>query len=1081
MKHNKVVFGILFFFLALSLNTGYSWGVNVNITDALNLTASYLGFSSNYELGFLSDAGDYNNDGYNDFMIASPYANADAGQVYIYYGSSNPATTWGMNYSGNPNITWGAVNTDNLFGYSLDGGFDFNNDGYDDIIVGAPIRDQTHTDAGMVYLLLGDSGLAGGRQVSSAFVNASWIGDGMGDEVGRAVAGIGDFNNDGYDDVAFVAPEEDTGGANAGMLYIVYGRQDVSTIGADCDLGNSSCYNVTITGETAGDYLGTTITSDYMSLHNIGDYNNDSYDDFAIGTGRNDEGTANNAGQIYLLLGRDNITTGTDVGSVANASWWGEAGNDYAGIISKGGDVNNDGYDDFLIGVPDRNNGEIYLILGNSNYTMDIDLSTISNSFVGESSGDSAGFSVSIARGNNDSFYDMIFGAPYNDFGGADSGKIYLMLGNGITWGTDFPLSSSDASGFGENISDNLGYYYGLAFVEDINNDSFADAILSAPFNDNSGLTDNGEVYLILGRGELGESYCNGRYKVGKEWHVQTVYTCENEVIPLSDNLTIQTGGSLTFINITLSVNNTFDGENGINITSGGRFYISDNSEITATNTSAGYLIEAFTGSQLEINNSRIEYAGWNGGNAGLEIASTYANITNSNFTNNYNGLNVDSGADYLYFYNNIIADSDNIGLQLRSDYATVELNSIYNYTDDGIELSGVTQSIFNSNNIYNGYISIGISGSASNNITDNDLWNNTYSGMILIAGSNSNNISYNRVYNNVYGMGIASSSNIIEYNNVSDNSIYGILFNISASDNSVSFNNIYNSIYGLYNSNSSNTSLFANDIYNNTVAGVYTDNPVDITLMDIHDNAIGLQVNGTDIGLNYLYNFTISNSTNYEIDLINSSTIVLNVTFNKTNTNIDALSDLNVTWYFYAQVLDDFTFLPINNTNILVYDFQNYPVGNPVYNISTNASGYTQTMILVEFVENSTIKLNYTPHTLITSKALYSTDTSNADMDTNKNITILLDLETQTQFIPTPEEEIAKVKLDLTPDNPAYKKYDPYAFNIGDSVDGGGLSYLDILMILIPALIISIGSAYLVNRRTLNKINGNGRLNEKH
>jgi len=124
--------------------------------------------------------------------------------------------------------------------------------------------------------------------------------------------------------------------------------------------------------------------------------------------------------------------------SNADASFWGEDGGDQSGrSVASAGDVDGDGYDDFLIGAlydEDGGNyaGQTYLILGRAaaDWGMDFDLSNADASFWGEDSFDHSGDSVASAGDvNGDGRDDFLIGAWGNCDGGGNAGQTYLLLG----------------------------------------------------------------------------------------------------------------------------------------------------------------------------------------------------------------------------------------------------------------------------------------------------------------------------------------------------------------------------------------------------------------------------------------------------------------------------------------------------------------------------------------------------------------------------------------------------------------------------------------------------------------------------
>ena len=318
------------------------------------------------------------------------------------------------------------------------------------------------------------------KNLSSA-ADAFFLGEGAGDVAGNSVSGVGDVNGDGYDDFLIGAPGD--GGPGKGKVYLILGN---SAGRWEKNLSNASASFV---GEPAGDLAG-------YSVSGAGDVNGDEFDDFLIGDCYNNE-KGSKAGKVYLILGKETGWRQDTPLSTADASFLGESTNDEAGYsVSGAGDVDGDDCDDFLIGAPSHGSskGKVYLILGNRTGWWDKNLSNASASFVGESTNDGAGWSVSgTGDCNSDGFDDFLIGAPK---GGGKVGKAYLILGNNTGW-WDENLSNASASFVGEAAGDLAGY--SVSGAGDCNSDGFDDFLIGAPFNsDAGGLA--GQVYLILGK-----------------------------------------------------------------------------------------------------------------------------------------------------------------------------------------------------------------------------------------------------------------------------------------------------------------------------------------------------------------------------------------------------------------------------------------------------------------------------------------------------------------------------------------------------------------------------------------------------
>jgi hypothetical protein len=368
-------------------------------------------------------------------------------------------------------------------GWSVASGGDVNNDGFDDILIGADNDEEGGSGAGQTYLILGsDSGWAMDTSVEEA-ATASFLGESSGDGAGRSVAFAGDVNDDGFDDILIGANRR---AGSSGETYLILGKaggwaMNTSLAGADASF----------LGEAADDWSGVWVSS-------AGDVNDDGLGDFLIGAYLNDEG-GTNAGQTYLVFGK---TSGWAMDtSLANvdASYLGETPGDGSGkAVACAGDVDGDGFDDILIGATGRSSsrGESYLILGKaSGWAMDTGLANADASFVGENVSDASGVAIASAGDvNGDGFDDILIGADENDDGGDRAGKAYLVLGKASGWSMDTPLSGADASFIAEDAGDHAGG--AVASAGDVDGDDLDEILIGADWRSQW----QGETYLIRGR-----------------------------------------------------------------------------------------------------------------------------------------------------------------------------------------------------------------------------------------------------------------------------------------------------------------------------------------------------------------------------------------------------------------------------------------------------------------------------------------------------------------------------------------------------------------------------------------------------
>jgi len=392
--------------------------------DLGNVDASFWGENEeDYSGRSVAGAGDVNGDGYDDILISTMHNGESsdyAGQTYLIFGKGSG---WSMDtdLSASDASFWGEGASD-YSGISVAGAGDVNGDGYDDILIGAPTNDDGGINAGQTYLIFGkNSGWAMDTKLFAS--DASFRGEAAGDNSGESVAGVGDVNGDGHDDILIGARLNDEGGMGTGQTYLVLGK--ASGWAMDTDLSAS---DASFRGESIGDHSG-------WSVAGAGDVNRDGYDDILIGAQDNDDG-GDKAGQSYLILGMETgWVMDTDL-SASDASFWGEEANDYSGIsVASAGDVNGDRYDDILIGAWEYEDssdggGRTYLILGkDSGWSMDTDLSVSDASFWGEDADDWSGLSVAgMGDVNRDGYDDIIIGGVHNDEGGIDTGQTYLIF-----------------------------------------------------------------------------------------------------------------------------------------------------------------------------------------------------------------------------------------------------------------------------------------------------------------------------------------------------------------------------------------------------------------------------------------------------------------------------------------------------------------------------------------------------------------------------------------------------------------------------------------------------------------------------
>ncbi len=302
--------------------------------------------------GSALDSGDLDNDGYDDLVIGVPGESVGAlgrsGAVNVLYGSFAGLTTtdnqlWHQNSAG---IAGGAERND-VFGSSVTVA-DFDHDTFDDLAAGVPGESiGSVASGGAVNVIYGSaSGLAAaGNQLWHQDVS-NIQGKAETNDFFGATVSAGDYDNDGYDDLAAGVPGESIGtAAAAGAVSVIYGSAAGLT-SADDQLWHQNSPSVLGLSE-ATDYFGAALAS--------ADFDNDGIDDLAIGVPVESIGSRLGAGAVNVLYG-----TGAGLSATGNQLWHqdvagingGAEMDDAFGSALAAGDFDNDGRIDLAIGVP---------------------------------------------------------------------------------------------------------------------------------------------------------------------------------------------------------------------------------------------------------------------------------------------------------------------------------------------------------------------------------------------------------------------------------------------------------------------------------------------------------------------------------------------------------------------------------------------------------------------------------------------------------------------------------------------------------------------------------------------------------
>jgi hypothetical protein len=414
----------------------------------------------------IAAAGDVNNDGRDDLAMFWP----QNGDLRLYFGSAT-----GLSMAGYNNLSGFFP----IASYGLNGGpaGDVNGDGYGDVIFGVPDFDgsfpcSASNNSGEAVVMYGT---ASGLSASNDWIVTGCYATGPNSYLGTSVAGAGDVNGDGYDDIVVGAWGAETSPFNpVGKAYVMYG----SATGFPLVPGFSNLGRVTdgtaIVGQHIYGGLGQTVAA-------AGDLNGDGFADVAIGS-PGDDNFGTDAGLVQVFRG---TPSGVDT-ATANRLWWESSGvpNSQFGItLSPAGDLNGDSRPDLLVGEV----GRVDVAQGwQGTFIISQTLPYAQSTTVVVTAGDV----------NGDGMSDVLVGDRNYTNGQANEGRLLVHQGAGDGPNTVPGWSITQA------VIDNPNLGWSVASAGDVNGDGYDDVLVGEPTWYNftvGGSTNNGLVQLFYG------------------------------------------------------------------------------------------------------------------------------------------------------------------------------------------------------------------------------------------------------------------------------------------------------------------------------------------------------------------------------------------------------------------------------------------------------------------------------------------------------------------------------------------------------------------------------------------------------
>ncbi len=308
-----------------------------------------------------------------------------------------------------------------------------------------------------------------------------------GDELGWALAALGDLDGDGVGDLAASALNDDDGGTNRGAVWILFLNAD-GTVRSEQKISDAQ-----------GGFGGVLDNNDQFgrSVASLGDLDGDGVGDLAVGAFFDDDGGTDHGAVWILFLDTDGTVRSQQKISETEGGFVGTA--DGLGLSLAGlGDLDGDGIDDLAAGEPGN---KLWILFLDTDGTVKAqqEISSTAGGFGGGlDNGDLFGYSLaSLGDLDGDGVGDLAVGAIYDDDGGVDHGAVWILFLDTDGTVKSKQKISSTAGGLVGPLDSTDQFGSAVAFLGDLDDDGVGDLAVGA-YRDADAGDERGAVWILF-------------------------------------------------------------------------------------------------------------------------------------------------------------------------------------------------------------------------------------------------------------------------------------------------------------------------------------------------------------------------------------------------------------------------------------------------------------------------------------------------------------------------------------------------------------------------------------------------------